>query len=77
LKDGDRAVTRNENLLELGTNYYKSPFGPGPGNIFEINPNLWQDVENVNAHENEDLTKPNLSWRKKSGMPFSKWKTIK
>jgi hypothetical protein len=33
-------------------------FGPGEGNAFEINSNLWQDSENVLVLENAELTKP-------------------
>jgi hypothetical protein len=61
LKDGHRTVIGNENLLELATSYYKTLFGPGIGkNLFEINPNLWQEEGNVSCQENDDLTQPFL-----------------
>jgi hypothetical protein len=44
----------------LASNYYKSLFGLGPRNMFDINTNLWQPAENVTSQENEDLTKPFL-----------------
>jgi hypothetical protein len=44
--------------LNLATDYYKNRFGHGVGNVFEIDPNLWQEDENVNTMGNEHLTKP-------------------
>jgi hypothetical protein len=43
-------------LMKEATDYYKTLFGPGTGNMFEIDPNLWH--ENVNVREDEKLTKP-------------------
>jgi hypothetical protein len=57
LKEGDREVTGNKELLELTSNYCKSLFGPGPRNMFDINSILWQPIENVSSQKNEDLTK--------------------
>jgi hypothetical protein len=50
-------VTRDENLLALATMYYKNLFGPGVGNMFEIDAGLWMDEENESNLENEELTK--------------------
>jgi hypothetical protein len=42
----------------LATDYYKFLFGPGVGNIFEVDPDLWKVEEKVTILENEELTKP-------------------
>jgi hypothetical protein len=58
LKNGNNIIQGHEELLNLASDYYKNCFGPGVGNVFEIDPNLWQGDENVNTMENEHLTKP-------------------
>jgi hypothetical protein len=50
-------VVGTENLLKHATNYYKTLFGLGAGNVFELDPNLWQDEECLNTSDNADLTK--------------------
>jgi hypothetical protein len=57
LKEGENVVTGNENLLDLATRYYKNLFGLRLGNLFEIDPGLWVEGENVSPLENEELTK--------------------
>lgn len=47
-----------ENLLQHATEYYKSLFGKGSGDAFELDPNLWSLEERVNEQEHYDLTKP-------------------
>lgn len=44
--------------MKLATEYYKSLFGPGGGNTFEISDSLWQEDERVSDLENLDLIKP-------------------
>jgi hypothetical protein len=44
--------------MELATNYYKELFGPGMGNLFDIDPSLWQADENVSVMESEYLSRP-------------------
>jgi hypothetical protein len=60
LKDGDTCVSGNADLVRLATEYYKSLFGPGVGNVFEIDSNLWKEYEKVSNVENEELIKPFL-----------------
>jgi hypothetical protein len=43
--------------MKLAIEYYKELFGPGTGNMFAIDPNLWQIDENVTALENDHLTR--------------------
>jgi hypothetical protein len=40
------------------TDYYKSLFGTGVGNVFEADSNLWKDDEMATNMENEELAKP-------------------
>jgi hypothetical protein len=60
LKDGDSYVSGNADLTTLATNYYRSLFGPGVGNVFEVDSNLWSEEEKVTVVENEELIKPFL-----------------
>lgn len=58
LQDGENAITGDEALLKHATEYYKTLFGPGEGNNFELDPNFWLPCDKVNEIENEDLVKP-------------------
>jgi hypothetical protein len=60
LKDGDSYVSGNADLTTLATNYYRPLFGPGVGNVFEVDSNLWSEEEKVTVVENEELIKPFL-----------------
>jgi len=40
LLDGDNIIEGDDNILAHATNYYKTLFGPSPGNSFPIDPNL-------------------------------------
>jgi hypothetical protein len=60
LKDGDNWVSGNAELVNMVTDYYKSLFGPGVGNAFEADSNLWKGDERVTNMENQELTKPFL-----------------
>jgi hypothetical protein len=60
LKNGDTYVSGNADLVRLATNYYKFLFGPGVGNVFEIDPMLWKEEGKVSNVENEELIKPFL-----------------
>jgi hypothetical protein len=53
-------VKGTKNLLKLATEYYKSLFGPGEGNLFEVDANLWRTEDRVSNVENANLTKPFL-----------------
>jgi hypothetical protein len=56
LKQGDSVVQGQEGLMKLATEYYKELFSPRTGNMFAIDPNMWQRDENVTALENDHLT---------------------
>jgi hypothetical protein len=58
LKDGGKEVVGNTELVALATEYYKGLFGPGEGNMFNVDHNLWRAEERVTSLENEELTKP-------------------
>jgi hypothetical protein len=58
LKDNDLVIEGTDNLLEHATTYYKSLFGPAPGNIFEFNHDMWESHEKINDVDNEILSKP-------------------
>jgi hypothetical protein len=53
-------VKGTKNLIKLATEYYKSLFGPGEGNLFEVDANLWRTEDRVSNVENANLTKPFL-----------------
>jgi hypothetical protein len=57
MKDENR-IGGDENLLNHATEYYKELFGQGSGNIFSLDPSLWDDGEKVSDAENSDLTRP-------------------
>jgi mannosylglycoprotein endo-beta-mannosidase len=58
LNDNNSVIEGDENLLEHATKYYKELFGPGVGNVFQMNPGLWKDVEKVTDEDNHTLTQP-------------------
>jgi hypothetical protein len=51
-------INGTEALLAHATNYYKSMFGPGDGNMFVLDPSIWREDECVNGMDNYELTKP-------------------
>ena len=58
LQEGDVVVEGTENLIKHATEYYKKLFGPAPGNMFRLDPDLWSPEEKLNEEDNLDLTKP-------------------
>ena len=58
MEDGTRIIEGDEDLLNHATTYYKNLFGPEIGNVFPLDPSLWNDEEKVNEEENSALTKP-------------------
>ena len=58
LSDGDNLIKGNENLLKYAIEYYKSLFGPGDGDAFQIDSDLWSPDCCVSPQENLDLTRP-------------------
>lgn len=44
-------------MLEHATAYYKDLFGPAPGNMFQLSPDLWAAHEVLDEHDNEELTR--------------------
>lgn len=58
LKDGEVSVEGTEQLLARATSYYKELFGPVPGNLFQLSPDLWAIHEVLDEHDSGDLTRP-------------------
>ena len=58
LLDGDKTIEDDSNLIKHATEFYKSLFGPAPGNALPLNDNLWNTHEKVNCLENDELTRP-------------------
>jgi hypothetical protein len=58
LKDGNVNIEGTKNLLKHATDYYKSLFGPAPGNLLHLDESLWSSDENLNENDNLDLTGP-------------------
>lgn len=46
-----------ENLISHATEYYKTLFGPAPGNQFHMNLDIWNGDEKLNDEDNDDLTR--------------------
>lgn len=57
-EDGEEVIVGTENLLAHATTFYKNLFGPAPGNLFSISPDLWEEHEKINSIDNLDLTRP-------------------
>jgi hypothetical protein len=70
LQDGDEVISGTEKLLDHASKYYKSLFGPGGGNAFEMRGggDLWAKMDRVTDQENEDLVKPFLEEEIKSAL---------
>jgi hypothetical protein len=58
LKDGDVNIEGTENLVNHATSFYKSLFGPAPGNLIDIDENMWDDSERLSEDDNLDLCRP-------------------
>jgi hypothetical protein len=54
----DGVVEGDENLIKHATEYYKELFGPGQGNTFPLDPDMWEWYEMVTTLGNEELTQP-------------------
>lgn len=58
LKHEESIIKGDASLLRHATEYYKNLFGRENGNAFNMNPNLWVGVTQVNNEDNWALTKP-------------------
>jgi hypothetical protein len=58
MKDGDVNIEGTENLVNHATSFYKSLFGPAPGNLIDIDVNMWDDSEKLSEEDNLDLCRP-------------------
>ena len=47
LNVGDTVVKGTDKLLEHATDFYESLFGPAPGNMFQLDPEVWWDNEKL------------------------------
>ena len=57
LLDGDNLIEGDSNLVKHATDFYKTLFGPAPGNMLPLNGDLWDNGEKVDVLDNEELTK--------------------
>jgi hypothetical protein len=55
LKDGDVNIEGTDNLVNHATSFYKNLFGPTPGNLIDIDENMWDDSERLSEEDNLDL----------------------
>jgi hypothetical protein len=58
LQDGLDTISFTDSLLSHATKYYKELFGPGSGNSFNIDSNLWPEEDAVSEIENDNLISP-------------------
>ena len=54
-EDGDRKIFGDENILLHATEYYSGLFGPAPGNMFQIDREVWDGLEQLNELDNNVL----------------------
>jgi hypothetical protein len=57
LMGGDIQVVGTDDLLRHALDFYKALFGPGCGDAFDLDPELWFPEDRVIDEENLDLTK--------------------
>jgi len=55
--DGDNLIEGDSNLVKHAIDFYKTLFGPAPGNMLPLNGDLWDNGEKVDVLDNEELTK--------------------
>ena len=58
LQNGEILIEGIENLIQHATEYYKELFGPAPGNMFQLDPNLWSLEEKISEEDNIELSRP-------------------
>jgi hypothetical protein len=44
--------------VKHATEYYRTLFGPGPGNAFNLDHELWNENDFISVTENQNLIKP-------------------
>ena len=54
----DVAIEGTDNILCHATDFYKSLFGPAPGNLFVFDTEIWGDNERLDEPDNLILTRP-------------------
>lgn len=47
-------------MVEHATMYYSDLFGPVPGNLFQIDDDIWDNVDNLDEIGNYNLCRPFL-----------------
>jgi hypothetical protein len=55
LEDGDKKIFGDENILEHATQYYVELFGPTPGNLLQIDMEVWNGLEKLDDTDNQIL----------------------
>lgn len=58
-EDG-KGIEGEYNLVEHATMYYSDLFGPVPGNLFQIDDDIWDNVDNLDEIGNYNLCRPFL-----------------
>ena len=58
LQNGNSVVEGTKNLLNHAIDYYKELFGPAPGNLFNLSPDLWSPGKKTNEEDKKYLTRP-------------------
>jgi hypothetical protein len=55
MKSGDRTISGDNQLVQHAIVFYKTLFGPGDGNNFEIDSSIWGAEDLVSEQENAML----------------------
>jgi hypothetical protein len=58
LKYNEIIIKGSNDLIAHATSYYKSPFGPTPGNLLVFDENMWKPHEKLTLEDNLNLTRP-------------------
>jgi hypothetical protein len=58
LEDGGNHITGDDNLIKHATKFYKNLFDPEDGNVFTLDPSLWNEDDFVTEEENMEKIKP-------------------
>ena len=55
LRQDDKIIESDENILQIATDYFKSLFGPSNSPICKMDPSCWSPEEKVSQEESEQL----------------------
>lgn len=57
LEDEDGRITGDENILVHATRFYSDLFGPAPGNMFQVDSEVWSGLEHLSDLDNKIICK--------------------